>query len=68
MRRSSELLRDRIDAMLEASGWKVQDKTKIDFAASTGIAIREYPTDTGLADYVLFVLKQALGVIEAKKE
>jgi type I restriction enzyme R subunit len=60
--------RDRIDAMLEASGWQVQDKKKIDFAAGLGIAVREYPTDTGPADYVLFVEKKACGVIEAKKE
>jgi type I restriction enzyme R subunit len=60
--------RDRIDAMLEASGWRVQDKKKINFNAGTGIAVREYPTDTGPADYVLFVNQQACGVIEAKKE
>ncbi|WP_395733877.1 DEAD/DEAH box helicase family protein [Prosthecobacter sp.] len=63
-----QLARDRIDAMLEASGWVVQDKKKIHFAAGPGIAVREYPTDTGPADYVLFVNQQACGVIEAKKE
>lgn len=63
-----QLARDRIDQMLEDSGWKVQDKKKIDFAAGPGIAVREYPTDTGPADYVLFVEKKACGVIEAKKE
>ncbi|MEK0449394.1 MAG: hypothetical protein RL088_1662 [Verrucomicrobiota bacterium] len=60
--------RDRIDVMLLESGWVVQDKKKIDFNAGTGIAVREYPTDTGPADYVLFIDKQACGVIEAKKE
>lgn len=60
--------RDRIDAMLEASGWKVQDKKKIDFAAGPGIAVREYQTDIGPADYVLFIEKKACGVVEAKKE
>ncbi len=63
-----QVARDRTDAMLEASGWKVQDKKKLDFAAGPGIALREYPTDTGPADYALFVLQQACGVIEAKKE
>jgi type I restriction enzyme R subunit len=63
-----QIARDRIDAMLEAAGWKVQDKKKIDFNASLGVAVREYPTDTGPADYVLFVDKAACGVIEAKKE
>jgi len=60
--------RDRIDAMLVASGWVVQDKNAINFAAGPGIAVREYPTDTGPADYALFVDQMAAGVIEAKKE
>jgi type I restriction enzyme R subunit len=30
--------------------------------------VREYPTDTGPADYVLFVNRNAVGVIEAKKD
>ena len=63
-----QVARDRIDAMLEASGWKIQDKKKIDFAAGPGIAVREYQTDIGPADYVLFIEKKACGVVEAKKE
>ena len=31
-------------------------------------AVREYQTDVGLADYALFVGKQAAEIIEAKKE
>ncbi len=60
--------RDQIDAMLEQAGWIVQDKKKIDFSVATGIAVREYQTDVGPTDYVLFVGKQAVGVIEAKAE
>lgn len=60
--------RDEIDALLKKAGWVVQDKKKIDFSASLGVAIREYQTDVGPADYVLFVDKQAIGVIEAKPE
>jgi len=60
--------RDHIDAMLEQAGWKVQPKKKIDFNAGPGIAVREYDTDVGPADYVLFVDRQAVGVIEAKPE
>lgn len=33
-----------------------------------GVAVREYRTDTGQADYVLFVNRTACGVIEAKKD
>ncbi|WP_324352893.1 DEAD/DEAH box helicase family protein [Methyloceanibacter sp.] len=54
--------------MLEASGWKVQPKKAINFDAGPGITVREYQTDVGPADYVLFVDKKAVGVIEAKPE
>ncbi|GGD61678.1 type I restriction endonuclease subunit R [Lacimicrobium alkaliphilum] len=60
--------RDEIDALLIKAGWAVQDKKKVDFSAAPGIAVREYQTDVGPADYVLFVDKQAVGVIEAKPE
>jgi len=33
-----------------------------------GVAVREYPTDTGPADYVLFVDREPSGVIEAKAD
>jgi type I restriction enzyme R subunit len=54
--------------MLEQAGWKVQSKKKIDFNAGPGIAVREYQTDVGPADYVLFIDKTPVGVIEAKPE
>ena len=60
--------RDNIDAMLERAGWLVQDKKKIDFSAGFGIAIREYQTDVGPADYVFFINKEPVGVVEAKPE
>ena len=60
--------RDKIDVMLNQAGWKVQSKNKLDFSAGAGIAVREYQTDVGPADYVLFVGKQAVGVVEAKPE
>ena len=60
--------RDHIDALLKQAGWAVQDNKKIDFNAGLGQAVREYQTDAGPADYVLFVDKKAVGVIEAKRE
>lgn len=60
--------RDNIDAQLKLAGWVIQSAKKIDFSAGPGIAVREYQTDVGPADYVLFVDKKAVGVIEAKKE
>jgi len=60
--------RDNIDAQLAQAGWVVQSAKKIDLNAGLGIAVREYQTDVGPADYALFVDKKATGVIEAKKE
>ena len=60
--------RDNIDALLKQAGWVVQSAKKIDLNAGLGQAVREYPTDTGPADYVLFVGNIAVGVIEAKRE
>ena len=60
--------RDRIDTLLKQAGWTVQNTKKIDLNAGLGQAVREYQTDVGPADYVLFVDKKAVGVIEAKRE
>ena len=60
--------RDSIDAQLRAAGWAVQAKNKVNFGAASGVAVREWQTDVGPADYVLFIDKQAVGVIEAKRE
>ncbi len=68
-----QVARDKIDDMLKAAGWVVQSlssksKAKINFNEGEGQAIREYQTDVGPADYVLFIDKKAVGVIEAKRE
>ncbi|HRI05212.1 MAG TPA: type I restriction-modification enzyme R subunit C-terminal domain-containing protein [Pyrinomonadaceae bacterium] len=63
-----QIARDNIDAQLTACGWVVQRKDRINLAANDGVAIREYQTDVGPADYVLFVDKKPVGVIEAKGE
>jgi len=60
--------RDLIDRMLQASGWIIQDKSAINLHAGSGVAVREYYTDVGPADYVLFVDQQPVGIIEAKKK
>jgi len=62
-----QLARDTIDRMLLAAGWQVQSKHKINLSAGMGIAVREYQTDIGPADYVLFVDKKPVGIIEAKR-
>jgi len=60
--------RQQIDKKLEQAGWLVQDWKKINLSANYGVAVREHPTDTGPADYVLFVDRKAVGIIEAKKD
>jgi type I restriction enzyme R subunit len=60
--------RDNIDNMLVDAGWVVQSKKKVDLSATKGVAVREYQTDVGPADYVLFVDRKPVGVIEAKRE
>jgi type I restriction enzyme R subunit len=62
-----QLARERIDAMLVASGWAVQSKNDLNPAAALGVAVREYDTDAGPADYILFVDRVPVGVVEAKK-
>lgn len=56
-----------IDQMLEATGWVIQDRKRINFSAGLGIAIRELNVASGFSDYALFVDKQAVGIMEAKK-
>ena len=64
-----------IDRQLEAAGWVVQDYRAINLAATAsggkvaGVAVREFPLAAGhgVADYLLFVDRQAVGVLEAKR-
>lgn len=60
--------RQHIDHKLTQAGWGLQDMKQLNLSAGVGVAVREYPTDTGPADYVLFVNRKAVGVIEAKKD
>ncbi|MCC5941058.1 MAG: DEAD/DEAH box helicase family protein [Balneolaceae bacterium] len=63
-----QISRKEIDRKLEKSGWIVQNYKQINFSAGRGIAVREYQTEAGPADYILFVDKKPIGVIEAKRE
>jgi len=56
-----------IDAQLTAAGWVVQDFKDVNLGAGLGIAVREFPLETGYADYLLFVDRKAVGALEAKK-
>jgi hypothetical protein len=50
-----------IDQKLEQAGWIIQDMKQLKLGAGPGVAVREYPTDSGPADYVLFVGRNAVG-------
>lgn len=63
-----QLARDEIDRRLKVSGWVVLGNKAINHEAGPGIAVREYPTQVGPADYCLFSDKVPLGVIEAKPD
>src|SRR3954466_12412879 len=63
-----EKARQKIDAMLTASGWAVQEKGQINLSASRGVAICELSFKTGEPDYTLFVDGKAIGTVEAKAE
>ncbi|MDK2977400.1 MAG: type restriction enzyme subunit [Bacteroidales bacterium] len=63
-----QIAREKIDQMLISAGWVVQDMKDINLGASLGVIVREYPTETGPADYIMFVNRNPVGVIEAKKE
>jgi len=63
-----QIARDQIDKQLAACGWLIQGIHKVNLHAGIGVAVREYLTDVGPADYVLFVDGKPCGVIEAKKE
>ncbi len=60
--------RQKIDEKLADAGWLVQDMRQLNLGAGIGVAVREHPTDTGPADYVLFVHREPVGVIEAKPD
>ena len=63
-----QIARDQIDKQLSACGWVIQGIKKINLHAAVGVAVREYLTDVGPADYVLFVDGKPCGIVEAKRE
>ena len=62
-----EQAREIIDQKLIAASWVVQDFKQLNLGAGPGVAVREFMTTSGPADYVLFVDRKAVGIVEAKK-
>lgn len=63
-----QIARDHIDKQLIACGWAIQSIKQVNLNAGVGVAVKEYLTDVGPADYVLFIDGKPCGVIEAKRE
>jgi len=62
--------RERINTKLSSlpSPWKIiKNNARLDYSTLHQVAVEEFPTDNGPADYALFVKKKLLGIIEAKK-
>ena len=59
-----------IDQQLTLAGWSVQDKADLNLYAGLGVAVREavMAPGHGRADYLLYVDKKVVGVIEAKPQ
>ena len=60
--------RSNIDKMLTDAGYILQDMKSLNRTAALGIAVREFPTQSGPVDYLLFVGGRPVGVVEAKAE
>ncbi len=60
----------KIDSALAAAGWVVQDHGGMNLGAGKGVAVREFALAPGhgKADYLLFLDRKAVGVLEAKPE
>jgi type I restriction enzyme R subunit len=57
-----------IDNMLIKAGYVVQDMREFNRTASLGVAVREFQTESGAVDYLVFIDGEPIGVIEAKRE
>src|SRR5437867_13322815 len=63
-----ETARQRIDAMLTASGWAIQNYKALNLSAGRGIVVREVPLKTGPCDYLLLIDRKPVGIVEAKRK
>lgn len=59
--RPEQKARQDIDRQLDACGWIVQDYRSMNIAAGLGVAVREFPLQSGPADYLLYVDRKAAG-------
>lgn len=60
--------RQKIDALLEAAGWVIQNTNTFNRNASLGVAVCEFQLSSGSYDCLLFIDGKATGVIKAKRQ
>lgn len=60
--------REQIDAQLVQAGWVVQNRSQVDLVNNEAVAVRETTlnNEAGRADYLLYISRRIIGVIEAK--
>ena len=57
-----------IDKKLEDVGYIIQNMSEFNPAAGLGVVVREFPTKSGPVDYLIFINRVPVGVIEAKEQ
>lgn len=60
--------RARIDELMAAAGWAVQERAAVNLAAARGVAVTELSFAAGAPDYTLFAGGKAVATVEAKPE
>ena len=65
-KKPEQISRENIDKMLELSGWKIQDLNEMNLGKGIGVAVTEAHLKAGFSDYLLFVDRRPVGIIEAK--
>ncbi len=60
--------RQSIDRLLTDVGWLIQSRDETNINAARGVAIREFKSGYGEADYLLYVDAVPASLVEAKKE
>ena len=60
--------REKIDLLLQQAGWMVQFRDEMNLTAGDAIAVAEFKLEKGhgYVDYLLFLDRNAIGVVEAK--
>lgn len=56
-----------IDKKLQDAGYVIQDMQEFNPSLALGVVVREFPTKSGPIDYLIFIDREPVGVIEAKQ-